>query len=562
MPVNRRRPRSISATASHYLRERTAAGRKVVALTTELRGRTVPLHWTNLFGVITLASVAVLFVTGVLLMFVYVPSSEPASYRGPYVPLHGAEASGAFVSVMRLSFEVPGGLLIRQLHHWAALLIPASIMLQLLVSFFTGAFRRPRRTGWVLLFLLLVVALAGGWSGYALPDDMLSGSGLRIVHGIMLGIPVIGTWLSMVLFGGEFPGTIIENLYAIHVLVVPAGFLVLIAARAWLAYRIRPPQFAARGRREDNVVGVPLFPNAAARAGGLTFIVAGVLVLIAATVTISPIWSYGPADPGNASAGSQPDWYTGFLDGALRLVPPGWEFVWLDCTWTLAVLAPLGVVGVFMLSVVAYPFVEGWIARDKSEHHILDRPRNVASRTGVGVAGIVFYGVLWVAASADIIALLFQVGLESVIITLRVALIVGPAIAFVVARRVCLALQKKDRDLVLHGYETGRIVRLPGGEYVEVHEPIDQDERARLTAHTHTLAVEARPDDAGRLPQLERLRGKLAEWFFADRIDVPAEQVTDRPATEPGSVAQDVHAAPSRLSPAHEQEAHHGFGPT
>jgi ubiquinol-cytochrome c reductase cytochrome b subunit len=127
----------------------------------ELRSRRVPLHWTHVFGVVTMASLAVLFVTGVILMFAYDPSSELARYDGPYVPLHGAEASGAFISVMRLSFEVPGGLLLRQLHHWAGLLVPVSIMLQLLVSFFTGAFRRPRRANWVLLFLLFVVTLAG-----------------------------------------------------------------------------------------------------------------------------------------------------------------------------------------------------------------------------------------------------------------------------------------------------------------------------------------------------------------------------------------------------------------
>jgi ubiquinol-cytochrome c reductase cytochrome b subunit len=514
----------------------------------------VPLQWSNLFGVITLAGIAVLFVTGVMLMFAYVPSSEPATYDGPYAPLRGVEASGAFISVMRLSFEVPGGLLLRQLHHWAGLLVPASIMLQLLVSFFTGAFRRPRRGSWVLLFLLLIVALAGGWSGYALPDDMLSGSGLRIVQGITLGIPLIGTWLSTLLFGGEFPGTIVENLYWVHILVVPAGLLLLILARAWRAYRVQPPQFAGTGRGEDNIVGVPLLPNAAARAGGLFSMVAGVLFLIAATVTISPVWLYGPADPGNASAGSQPDWYTGFLDGALRLVPPGWEFEWLDRTWTLAVLAPLGVVGVFLLSVVAYPFIEAWVANDKAEHHILDRPRNVASRTGVGVAGIIFYGVLWGAASADIIALVFSVSLESVITTFQVTLIAGPVLGFVVARRVCLALQKKDRDLVLHGHETGRIVRLPGGEYVEVHAAIDDEQRDRLTAHSHIRAVDARPNEAGRLTLLARVRGALAEWFFADRIDVleqknatvqPASGV-ERPSAPAESLARAGGGAPCR----------------
>ena len=384
---------------------------------------------------------------------------------------------------MAISLELRGGLLLRQAHHWAALLLPASIMMQLLVMFFTGGFRRPRRASWVMLFLLLIVALAGGWSGYALPDDMLSGSGLRIVQGIVLGIPLVGTWLSMVLFGGEFPGSIIQNLYPIHVAIVPIMLVLLIAARARSSYVHKPPQFADAGRTEQNVVGVPMFPNAAARASALFGIVVGVVFLVAATVTISPIWLYGPSAPGDASAGSQPDWYTGFLDGALRLVPPGWEIEWLDRTWTLAILVPLAVVGAYLAIVCLYPFIEAWITRDRDEHHILDRPRNAATRTGIGVAGMLFYGVLWGAGSADIAATQLGLALEGVIVTLQIALFAAPVLGFVITRRVCLALQAKDREVALHGFETGRIVRLPGGEYVEIHEPLDEYERWRLVAH-------------------------------------------------------------------------------
>ncbi|KQZ10762.1 ubiquinol-cytochrome c reductase cytochrome b subunit [Agromyces sp. Root1464] len=458
---------------------KTRIGRRGGAAMQELRHRVVPLHWSNLFGVVALACLAVVTVTGVVLMFHYTPSSATVAYDGAYPTLHGAQVSEAFASTMHVSFEVPGGLALRQAHHWAALLLPAALLAQLLVTFFTGAFRRPRRAGWVLLFLLLIAALAGGWSGYALPDDMLSGTGLRIVEGITLGIPVVGTWLKDLLFGGAFPGDIIERLYPLHLVVVPAMIALLVVRVALLA-RHRPPQFAGPGRTEANVVGLPLFPNAAARAGGLFLIVAGMLMLIAATVTINPIWLYGPASPGDAGAGSQPDWYTGFLDGALRLVPPGWEFVALDRTWTLAVLVPLAVIGAFLLVVAVYPFLEERITGDRGEHHMLDRPRNMPTRTGIGVAGVVFYATLWAAGSADLIADAFSLTIEGVVLTLQVALIVGPAIGFTITRRVCLGLQRKDRDVVLHGFETGRIVRLPGGEYVEVHEPVDRYERWRL----------------------------------------------------------------------------------
>jgi ubiquinol-cytochrome c reductase cytochrome b subunit len=528
MPVNRRRPAPLTARASDHLRDHTAMGRRLVALNAELSRRRVPLHWSNLFGVVALTSTIILLVTGVLLMFVYEPSSQRVTYDGSYLPLQGTEVSRAFDSVLTLSFETPGGLLLRQLHHWAALLLPAAVIMQLLVMFFTGGFRRPRRGSWVLLFLIFVAALAGGWSGYALPDDMLSSSGLRIVHGITLGIPVVGTWISTVLFGGEFPGSIIETLYPIHVLIVPVALMVLIIARAGLSYRHKPAQFAAPGRDENRIVGIPLVPNSAALGAGLMALVSGVLILMSATVTVTPSWTYGPADPSNASAGSQPDWYTGFLDGALRLVPPGWEFEWLGRTWTLAVLIPLTVIGLFLLLVAIYPFMESWISRDQSEHHILDRPRNSATRTGLGVAGMVFYGVLWAAASADVAALAFRMSFESIILALQFTLVLGPPVAFEITRRVCLALQRKDREVALHGYETGRIVRLPGGEYTEIHQPVGDFERWRLVAHTHPAPPPARPDEAGRLTPLARARAGVAAWFFEDRVDPASARELER----------------------------------
>ncbi|GAA2050356.1 cytochrome b [Leifsonia soli] len=526
MPVDRRRRRSVTARLAGVV-SGSAAGRRAAALRDELRARRVPLHWTNMFGVIAFACVLVLFVSGFLLMFAYTPSGTRVTYDGPYAPLAGAEMSKALQSTLAITFEVPGGLLVRQAHHWAGLLLPAAILLQLAVSFFTGAFRRPRRLLWVLLFGLLITALLGGWSGYALPDDMLSGTGLRIVEGIVLGIPVVGTWLSALLFGGEFPGRIIENLYPIHVAVVPALLVLLLAARARRAYIEKPAQFAGPGRTEERIVGVPVLPELAARAGGLLAIATGVIVLLAATVTISPIWLYGPSSPGDASAGSQPDWYTGFLDGALRLVPPGWEFEWLGRTWTLAILIPLAVVGLYLVAIAVYPFVEEWVTGDHRDHHLLDRPRNEPTRTGLGVSAIVFYAALWGAGSADLVATHFHLAVESVVAGYQVLVLVGPVAAFLVTRRVCLALQKRDRDILLHGYETGRIVRLPGGEYVEVHGAVDATERYRLAGPAAMDPVDARPDEDGRLRLSERLRTTLARVFFEDRLEPVDSQTRD-----------------------------------
>lgn len=511
------RRRSATDWLAERVRDATVFGRRVGDIAADLRRRRVPTHWTNLFGVVTVASLIVVTVTGFVLMFFYTPSSDLTTYAGSHAPLHGAEVSKAFASTMGITFDVPGGRLLRQAHHWAALLLPAAIVLQLVAGFFTGAFRRPRRAMWVLLVLAFLAAVASGWSGYALPDDMLSGTGLRIVEGIVLGIPIVGTWLASLLFGGSFPGRIIENLYPLHILLFPGALIVLLALRAVAAWRHGPAQFPGPGRTERNVVGVPLVPTATARAGGLGVIVAGLLLLISATVTVSPIWLYGPGDSGNAGAGSQPDWYTGFLDGALRLVPPGWEVVWLGRTWTLAILVPLAVVGLFFAVVAAYPFLEEWVTGDSRNHRLLDRPRNAPTRTGIGVAGLVFAGVLWAAGGADILATTFWVSIEHIITALQVALIVGPVVGFTVARRVCLGLQRKDRDLLAHGVETGRVVRLPGGEYVEVHQPLDEAERARIAPPDTPAPPELGPDALGRRTLTQRLRVRLWSFYVGGR---------------------------------------------
>jgi ubiquinol-cytochrome c reductase cytochrome b subunit len=444
-------------------------------------------------------------VSGVLLMLFYTPSSDLVSYRGGYRPLDGVEMSKAYRSVIDLSFAVPGGLLLRQVHHWAALLLPASVTMQLVVAFFTAGFRRPRQWAWLVLVGIFLLVLVAGWSGYALPDDMLAGTGLRIVEGIMVGIPVVGAWLSAMLFGGEFPGTVIEHLYPIHLL-ASVALVGLVALRARMSWVHRPAQFPGLGRTERNVVGIPMYPDAAARAVGLAGSVAGILVLTGASVTIAPIWNLGPSSPGDASAGSQPDWYTGFLDGALRLVPPGWEISVGGHPLTLAVLIPLAVVGAFVLALAAYPFIENWAVGDRADHGLLQRPRSTPNRTGIGVAGMTFYGVLWAAASADVLAVRFGLSIETVVRTLQVLLVVGPIAGFLIAQRICIGLQQKDAGILAHGYETGRIVRLPGGEYVEVHAPVDGEEHARLANVEGRPVVDLEPDDRGRVPIVAHAR--------------------------------------------------------
>ncbi|MFF9562173.1 cytochrome bc complex cytochrome b subunit [Leifsonia sp. NPDC014704] len=507
-----------TAAAANYLEDRTSISGAVK----EFGRKIFPDHWSFLLGEVALYSFIVILLSGTFLTFFFQASMAEVTYNGSYVPLKGIEMSSAMQSTLNISFEVRGGLLVRQIHHWAALLFVASIGLHMLRIFFTGAFRKPRELNWVIGFVLFILAMAEGFTGYSLPDDLLSGNGLRIIDGLIKGLPVVGTWISFLLFGGEFPGTaIVGRLYTLHILLLPAFVVAFIALHLMFVVIHKHTQYAAPGRTQGNVVGYPVLPVYAAKAGGFFFIVFGVLVLLASLFTINPIWNYGPYDPSPVSAGTQPDWYIGFADGALRLVPPGWEFVWLDRTWSFNIIVPVAILGLFIVTVMIYPFLEAWITGDKREHHILDRPRNAATRTAIGAAGVTFYAVFWAAASSDIIATHFKLTMEGVIHTLQALLFVGPVVAYFVTKRVCLALQKKDRSIALHGYESGRIVKLPGGEFIEVHEQLSDYERWRLVSFESYEPLMLRPNRRGKITAANRMRAGLSRWFFEDRIVPP-----------------------------------------
>lgn len=522
--------RSFTGMAANYLDERTSISGAVK----EFGRKIFPDHWSFLLGEVALYSFVIILLSGTFLTFFFQASMTPVEYDGSYAPLKGITMSAAMSSTLDISFDIRGGLLIRQIHHWAALLFIASIGLHMLRVYFTGAFRKPRELNWAIGFVLFVLAMAEGFTGYSLPDDLLSGNGLRIIDGMVNAIPVVGTWITFLLFGGEFPGNdIVGRLYTLHILLLPAIVLIFIALHLLFVVIHKHTQYPGPGRTENNVVGYPVLPVYAAKAGGFFFLVFGVVVAIAATVTINPIWSYGPYDPSPVSAGTQPDWYVGFADGALRLAPPRLETVLGGYTWSWNILLPIVVLIVFLLLAFIYPYIEAWVTGDKREHHLLDRPRNAPTRTAIGAAGVTFYAVLWAAASSDLIATHFKVTMEGVINTLQALLILGPVIAFQVTKRVCLALQRKDREMVLHGYETGRIVRLPGGEFVEIHEQLDEYTRWQLVSYTDNAPIRLTPDALGRITPARRVRAALSRFFFEDRI-APVTPTEHRAALEHG----------------------------
>jgi ubiquinol-cytochrome c reductase cytochrome b subunit len=519
-------PTTIGGKAADYLDQRLGiAG----AAKKNLR-KVFPDHWSFMLGEICLYSFIILLLSGIFLTFFFTPSMNEVTYNGSYTPLDGIKMSEAYASTLNISFDVRGGLLMRQIHHWAALVFVMAVTVHMLRIFFTGAFRKPRELNWLIGFGLFVMALLEGFCGYSLPDDLLSGTGLRIADGVVLSIPIVGTYVSFFLFGGQFPGNVvIQRLFTIHILLVPGLILGLITAHLILVFYQKHTQWAGPGRNEQNVVGLPLMPVYMAKAGGFFFLVFGVIAFIGGMVSINPVWLYGPYVPNQLTAGSQPDWYIGFLEGGLRMMPNlEWNF-W-GHTLSLNVLVPALIVpGILFTGLAIYPFLEQWITGDKREHHILDRPRNMPTRTGIGVAGCTFYGILWFNGANDIIATHFHLSLESITWTCRVLIFVGPVFAFWATRRICFGLQRADRDKVLHGREAGIIVRSLEGEFSEIHAPLSDGDRYKLTSHeVHRPLTLTETADSNGVPaprvRRAKLRAKATQWYFGERIEKPTTE--------------------------------------
>jgi ubiquinol-cytochrome c reductase cytochrome b subunit len=442
-----------------------------------LLNKVFPDHWSFLLGEIALYSFIILLLTGVFLTLWFDPSMQEVKYNGVYTPLKGIEMSKAYESSLTLSFEVRGGLIMRQMHHWAALLFMAAIVVHMLRIFFTGAFRKPRELNWMIGVLLFWLGFVEGFAGYSLPDDALSGTGLRIANAIMLSIPVVGTWVTTSLFGGEFPGhVILGRLYILHVLLVPGILLALITAHMALLVKQKHTQWPGPGRTEHNVVGVRMFPGFAAKAGGFFTIVFGVIAVLGGLFQINPIWLFGPYKAAVVSAASQPDWYVMFLDGSTRLMPP-WEArfpLWPGHTYTLPPLFWPTVVlpGILTMLPLFYPFIEARFTKDKQAHHLLQRPRDVPTRTALGAMAVSFYLVLLLSGGNDVIADKFHISLNAMTWAGRIGLLLVPPLAYWLTYRACLGLQQHDREVLAHGVETGIIKRLPDGRFIEVHQPL------------------------------------------------------------------------------------------
>jgi quinol---cytochrome-c reductase cytochrome b subunit len=435
-----------------------------------------PDHWSFLLGEIALYSFIVLIGTGVFLALYYVPDDQQVIYHGPYVPLVGQQMSVAYQSVLQISTSVPAGLLMRQAHHWAADVFIAAIILHLARIMFTGAYRKPRDFNFYIGLTMLMLAILEGFAGYSLVDDLLSGMGLAIAYAVAISIPGIGAQLGYLIWGGQYPGKSFfwPRLEIVHVFLIPLALIALITVHLAMIMRQHHSQFPGRGRRERNVVGTPMWPAYALRSVGLMFAVAAVLFLLGGLVQINPIWQWGPYHTYLSENGAQPDWYIGWLIGALRLMPnfePAiGDYTLIPNPFWGGALFPLAV----FLVMFAWPSAERKITGDYRRHDLLDRPRDRPVRTGLLAGFFAWVWTIFAIGAADRVYYRLHISYTVMIKYWRAATWAIPVVVFLIAWSICRSL----RDSQVHplrGWQGDVVRRRPdGGAEVVAESPVDE----------------------------------------------------------------------------------------
>jgi ubiquinol-cytochrome c reductase cytochrome b subunit len=317
----------------------------------------------------------------------------------------------------------------------------AAIVAHMVRVFFTGAFRKPREINWMVGVTLLVLAIGMGFTGYSLPDDLLSGTGLRIAYSAVISIPFVGPYLGFLVFGGEFPTEgIISRLFVLHVMLLPAAVIALIGVHLGVLWRQKHTQFAGKGRTERNVVGKSFWPQQFFKSFGLMLLTGAALALLGGLVQINAVWNYGPFDASAVSAPSQPDWYVGWLEGAIRLFP-AFEPTIFGVTIPSMFIPGVVIPGIGFTVLALWPFIEQRVTNDRALHNILDNPRDRPARSAIGVGGILYVALLTIAGGNDVLALTFNVPIEAMVWFLRIGLFVIPVLGGFITYKVCTELQ-------------------------------------------------------------------------------------------------------------------------
>ena len=401
---------------------------KLKAPSRKVANKVFPSNWSFLLGEVSAISLAVLVLTGIFLTMFYRPSTEPVVYTGSEHIFAGQTLPAAFESIVRLSHDVPGGLLFRRIHRVASHLFIASTVLHMLRILLTGAFRRPREINYIIGIGLLTLAFGSGFTGYSLPYDSLAGTGIRIAYSEVLSLPIIGEYVAFWVFGGEFPtGDVIPRFFVAHVLLLPAVIIGTVGLHLALVARQRHTQFPRFGVDGHHlVVGKPLFPTQAAESLTLTLWVGGLLSAAAVLIPWSDVTLLGPYVPGEVGNNAQPDWFIFWLEGGLRIFPP-LEFtippgIVISGPFVAGVLLPGVVFGILLI----YPWVERRVYRLEGDWHVLQNPLELPMRAAVVLGLFSFVLLISAAATNDILSRMFGIPIEVITWGFRIAVFVVP----------------------------------------------------------------------------------------------------------------------------------------
>ncbi len=419
------------------------------ALVHYLLKKIYPDHWSFYLGEFALYCFLVLVGTGVWLTFAFDDSVQ-----------------GAYPSVLQLADRAhPIGYIIRQTHHWAAVTFVAAILVHMGRIFFTGAFRKPRELNWMIGLTMLLLASFTGFTGYSLPNDDLSGTGLRIAVSVALSVPLFGQWMSSVFNGGDYyPGPLLlSHLYTWHVYYLPVIIGALISVHLAILVYQKHTQFE---RDPRHVVGRRFWPDYALRTIAVLGATTGLLVLMASLVEINPVEDYGPYHPWIVTNPAVPDWYAAFLEGALRLGPSTEILIFghpIPPVFWPGMVLPLVAFGILFF----WPFIEPLITKDTAYHDVLDLPTQVPLRVGVGTA-FIFEGILLTLAAADDqTAAALHINLDVLVWVYRVLLLVGPFVAGTIAAVTAREIRERIRESVVYPQYATTLVRNEDGGYEE-----------------------------------------------------------------------------------------------
>ncbi|WP_458189642.1 cytochrome b [Haladaptatus sp. NG-WS-4] len=406
-----------------------------------LLGKAFPAEDSFLLGEVALFSFFVLVITGVFLGFFFEPSTTEVTYDGSVAQYQGQDLPAAFVSVLHITYDIPYGMFLRRMHHWAAHFFVAAIGLHLLRVYFTGAYRNPRELNWVVGGGLALLAIFAAYTGYSLPFDEFASTATGIGYSIATSVPVFGGILSKIVFGGQYPSSAtLPRFYFLHVFLIPVAIIMLITVHMGILVR----QKHTEGPRSDDVagertiqrgddtyvVGLPAFPNQAAVSVVVFFLTLAFVSLLAGFLPVHNVAEYGPNDPASTPGLIMPDWFLMWVFGFLKLMPSWMSFTipFTDIHVSTEFLSGAVLPGIVFGLLFLWPFID---YREEPTHFTVN-PLRRPWQTAVGVTAVTFIMIASIAGMNNILADVINVSTGVINAVLLVGMLVYPLVAGII----------------------------------------------------------------------------------------------------------------------------------